>query len=521
MEPDKISTESSNKPKILLIYPAPISCIPPGITFVAKRFAANGFDVKVHINTFRRYLDARRLFTEVVSEYHPDIVGLSFGTYNVLEVYALQQSCAQNGYFVLAGGPHPSTQPEECLRNGADMVIRGEAEYGIDDLCRWWVNGRDPSARGGIRGASYLDAAGFAVDNEQPRRISNLDEVGETDFSFLDMEQFRAADGSIKGLDMIASGRGCPFGCTYCSHSAWRTWGKRTVDSLINEMVGRYERYGLKNFWMSDDTFTIDKDRVYEFCARLKKENLPINWMSSTRVTQVDEPLLRAMRDSGLKQITYGVESSNDDTLKRINKGYTGQYALDTVLKTGKLGIPMYINLMTGFPWETPDHVNNDIRFIKAVESYVYCFQLYGAVIPYPDTGIYTEFHQQYAFTGWWLKEQFQNAGMVIYQNVANPYTVSTYYQRNLYDDTYITEDYFFTYTEAYKKAVARMGRVIGWKSICAQTPSNLRRAAKYALGVASQTLYGISPHLEKKVVGAFKKKNILHEKRLSARFVE
>ncbi len=507
--------------KIVIIFPTPIATIPTGLTYVIKRFKQNRFDVRVFINTFNRFKDMDQIKKDVIDTFHPDVVGLSYGTYNILEVYRLQRLCRESGYFVIAGGPHPSIRAEECLGRGADIVFRGEAELGIDDFCDWLVAGRDPSQRSKIRGGSYVNKQGRAVHNKKPRRLMKTDALGEMDVSSLDLEPFTVADGSVKGLNVISCGRGCPFRCSFCSHSDWYAWGKRSVDSIISEMVHKNEQYGIDHFWMSDETFTIDGDRIHNFCERLRKDKLPFTWDAGTRVNCVDESLLKTMKKGGMTKVTYGVESADDETLRRTGKGYTAKDAYETVMMTGKLGIPMYINLMTGFPWESVAHVENNIDFIRKVARYVYCFQLYGAVIPYPDTGIYKEYHDEYGFTDWWLQEKFQNAGMVIYQNVANPYKVSTYFQRNLYDDTYVAEDYFFRFGKQYKRAVTRMGLLIGWTSICAQSRSPLKRYFKYSLGKGSQLLYDLFPNLEKKTIGSLVKTNKIHETRLTGKFIE
>lgn len=511
----------SANPRILILFANPIATIPAGFTYVGKRFKRNGFKVKLHINTFRNFRTMEEIMESIIKPFKPDIVGLSYATFNVLAVHRMQQMCKAQGYFVIAGGNHPSIMPEEALQAGADLVFRGEAEMGIDDFCNWYVSGRDQNARNNLRGVSYIDGSGKVVHNPKPPRIKDLDDIGEMDYSSIDMEEFRVNDGSFKGLNVISCGRGCPYQCSYCSHSDWFQHGKRSVDSIIQEMVRRNEQYGISTFWMADETFTVNKSHVYEFCDRLRKEKFSFKWLIGTRATSVDEKLLVAMKEAGLIQITYGIESADDETLKRISKGYTAQKAYEAVRMTGKLGIPMYINLMTGFPWETPVHVENNVRFIKAVDPYVYCFQLYGAVIPYPDTPIYAEYHEKEGFTNFWLMGKYQDAGMVIYQNVANPYKVSTYYQRNLYDDTYVAEDFFFKFTPEYKRAVTKMGLLIGKKAINAQGGSMLKRYGKYSLGWGSMMLYTLNPNMEKMIVGYLVKTNRIHENRLTGQFVK
>lgn len=510
-----------NKKRLLLLFPNPIATIPGGLTYVGKRFKRNGFDVKIHINTFRSFRSVDQLLQEIVRPFAPDVVGLSYATFNVLEVYRLQRMLREQGYFVIAGGNHPTICPEEALRNGADLVVRGEGELAIDDFSAWFGAGRDPGKRADLRGTSYIDREGRVVHNEKPPRLTDLDDLGEMDFSAIDLDEFRVADGSIKGLNVISCGRGCPFQCSFCSHRDWMKHAKRSTDSILEEMVRRNEAYGITDFWMSDETFTVDRDHIHEFCDKFIAAKLPFKWMMGTRATSVDEKLLRKMMQAGLTQVTYGIESANDETLKRTRKGYTARQALETVVMTGNLGLPMYVNLMTGFPWETPEHVEDDIRFIRSVEKHVNCFQLYGAVIPYPDTPIYEDYHEKAGFTDFWLQDKFQSAGMVIYQNVANPYKVSTYFQRNLYDDTYVAEDFFFRFTPEYKRAVARMGLLIGRKAIEAQSLSRVRRHGKYALGWASHALYRMSPRLEQRIVGSLVTVNRVHDSRLTGKFIK
>ncbi len=501
-------------PRIMLLFPNPIATIPGGLTYVAKRFKRNGWETRLHINTFDNFRDADRLKKEIIDPFKPDVVGFSFGTYNLLEVYRLMKECRESGYFVLAGGNHPSILPRESLERGADLVIRGEAELVIDDFTAWYNSGAKENELENIRGISFRNQFGTVVNNKKPRRIRNVDELGFMDFSLLNLDDFRVADGSIKGLNVISAGRGCPFRCAYCSHSDWYAYFHRTADSVLEEMVARNKEYGITQFWLSDETFTVNKDHIYEFCRKFRQEELPFTWSAGTRASAVDENLLREMKRSGLGQLTYGIESADDETLARINKGYDSKLAYEVVTLTGKLGIPMYVNLMTGFPWETPEHVKNNIRFIKQTDRYVNCYQLYGAVIPYPDTPIYWDYHEKEGFTEFWIRPEFQDAGMVIYQNVSNPYLVSTFYQRNLYDDTYVAEDYFFKFTPDYKRAVAKMGHLIGWKAVRGASPSLFHAGLKYGVGRGSHLLYSLAPNLEKQVVGRLIKTNRIHKNR-------
>ena len=509
---------SDRQARAALLFPNPISMIPNGFMYVAKRFRADGFETTVRVNSFAAFNTMDEYHSAIAQE-KPDVVGLSYATLNLLEVYRLQRMLHESGLFVVAGGDHPTICPEEVLRNGADLVVRGEGEAAIDDVCAWIRRGKKPEERSSLRSVSYLDE-GQVVHNETAERMADLDSLGDLDTTGLDLSPFRMVDGSIKGLNMILGGRGCPFNCTYCSHRAWKRYGSRGVDAMIAEMVDRRERYGINTFYISDETFSVQRERVAEFCRRLIEDKYGFRWLAQTRVNCVDEELISLFKRSGCDLISIGVESADDQTLRKVRKGFTAEQAYRTIELVGRSGIPLFVNMMTGFPWQTVDAVKNDIRFIRAMGKYIDCFQLFGAVIPYPDTPLYEEYHETCGFTEFWLKDKYQNAGTVIYQNAVNPYAVSTYWQRNLYDDTYVDEDYFFKFSKEYKRWVAYMGAIIGWHSVRAASKHHVRQYARYGLGLGSKALFELSPALEKRVVGRVMKRNLVHQKRDLGRFI-
>jgi radical SAM superfamily enzyme YgiQ (UPF0313 family) len=371
-----------------------------------------------------------------------------------------------------------------------------------------------------IHNTSFIDDNSI-VHNQSAERIVDLDVVGDLDLCGLDLSPFKVVDGSIKGLNVILGGRGCPFHCSFCSHSAWKLYRCRSVDAMISEMVQRHEQYGINSFYISDETFSVHRTRVAEFCKRLIKENYGFKWLAQTRINCVDEELLKLFKQSGCDLISIGVESADEFTLKKVCKGFTVEQAYRTIELVGKTGIPLYVNLMTGFPWQTVESVKNDIKFIRAMGKYIDCFQLFGAVIPYPDTPLYEEYHEKYGFTDFWLKPKYQYAGTVIYQNAPNPYAISTYWQRNLYDDTYVNEEFFFKFTKEYKRWVAYLGAIIGWHSVRAASKKPVKQIIQYGLGIGSRVLYEVSPTIEKRIVGSIMKKNLLHQKRDIGRFIK
>jgi len=300
----------------------------------------------------------------------------------------------------------------------------------------------------------------------------------------------------------VYSSRGCPGKCTYCD---WQVFGQKVVfspiPSVIAEIKKRHEQYGITNFMIADDCFTASKKHVADFCREIVK--IPgIKWQTSARADQVTPELMQMMADAGCYMVSIGVESGSPDTLKRINKRCTVEQNIDAVQTAAAYGMQVVTNLMFGFPWETVDHLNETLDMIYKIWDATYMFQVSGAVVPFPGSQIYKDYHQEYGFTKYWLKPEYQGYSVQIYQNALNPYAVSTYFQRNLYDTTYIDRDVFFKYTPEYKKRLWEVISETGRHNIEKFYPEKWKQKAIYNLARLSRKVYEINPDIEKAVGG-------------------
>jgi hypothetical protein len=115
---------------------------------------------------------------------------------------------------------------------------------------------------------------------------------------------------------------GCPFRCTYCmSHS--RLYRTRSVDNCINELQQAQTKWGILKFCIMDDCFNLKKSRILEFAAKAKP--LGLEWICSNglRADLFDEEIADAIRTSGCRHLSFGVESASDRILEMVQKGET------------------------------------------------------------------------------------------------------------------------------------------------------------------------------------------------------
>jgi radical SAM superfamily enzyme YgiQ (UPF0313 family) len=506
--------------KVLLIFPHPVSQPPGGLAAIAPIFQQYGYDVKIIVNTFQRYLSNEAMLA-LAREYQPDIVGLSFITFRLLDTYDLMQRLKETGALVLAGGAHPTIRPEESLDHGADLVVMGEGEVTLAELCRYW-EGSGPASLADIPGLCFKDGGGSIQYTGRRARIKDLDNYPLPDIKSYDLDLFRMPDGSIKAGNKVFMSRGCPFQCTFCDKSVFGPEHvTRSAARIVDQIVHLQQEYGYDEMGLDDDNFMLNKNLARQVCHLILDRGIKVRWLVASHINTADQDLLRLMKEAGCFQVIYGAESGDNDTLKRIRKGYTREDIIEAVRLTHSLGLKIYINLMTGFPWETPHHVQNTIDLIEEISPMVYAFQCYGAVVPYPNTALYEQYKEEAGLENWWLKPKFQDVGMVIFQNVADPYRNTSYFQRNLYDDTYIYEDYFFQYSPEYKQKVKEMLFLLGRHNLKARYLSPLKQRLAYGVGKVSRFFYEINPCIERNLVSLFHPKNLVHDVRGVATFVK
>ena len=89
---------------------------------------------------------------------------------------------------------------------------------------------------------------------------------------------------------------------------------------MAAEIEHLWNEYHVREIAFVDDTFTLRPQRIRELFAILDRKGIRFPWTCMSRVSAVDEDLLRFMRDHGCWHISFGIESGNEEILKRIKK---------------------------------------------------------------------------------------------------------------------------------------------------------------------------------------------------------
>jgi anaerobic magnesium-protoporphyrin IX monomethyl ester cyclase len=479
--------------KILLLYPTPITEAYIHLGIIGAVLKERGFEVGLLENTFKKTLSPIDISTYAKSNGYTKVL-ITMMTIDVLMVYETIRRLKKEKIEVILFGPHPTDCPEECIEHGADIVIRNEMEGTLIELCEYWKGEKELKDIIGITTKDF---------SNEPRPRIDLDWLPHPDLELFDKELFLGEDGLVKGFHRVFTSRGCPGRCTFCDHKMYEQKMKyHDIDKIVEYIKMVREKYGITTFSIGDDCFLMGHDRVRDFCKKIKALG-GITWRANSRANLVNPELLAEMKDAGCHSIAFGIETADPESLIKVKKGVLLRDQERSVKITHEAGLETYACLMTGFPWEEVKHVQSQIDYVKKTWDYVSLYQVSGCIMPFPGTEIYAEYAKNCGFENYWLRPDYQDFGIQIYQNCLNPYKNSYYYQRCLFDDTYIQEDKFFKYTKEYKAKVREFVFLVGKHNLEFMFPGQ-KLKQKWILFISGLSAWGYDkfPGLEKSVIG-------------------
>jgi len=288
-------------------------------------------------------------------------------------------------------GPHASALPEQVIQEEAvDFVTLDEYDYTVRELARRLAADRDDNGEG-IPGL-WCKSGDRMIRNPKRALIGNLDELpfaSKSLFTQLDIRKYRL-DFTLHPYMNIMTSRGCPNRCIYCLWPQTLSRGKyreRSLSHVFLEIDSALQyRPKIREFFFDDDTFTVRKERVREFCERYIAGGYRLPFSVNTRANITDEKLLRLMKKAGLRCFVAGFESGNQEILDSIRKNTRLEEMEAFAQLCHRIGIQVHGDFVVGLPGETRETIRNTIRFAQRLS--LSTFQL-SIAMPLPGTEFY------------------------------------------------------------------------------------------------------------------------------------
>ena len=285
----------------------------------------------------------------------------------------------------IAGGPHASALAKETLKSGYDICVVGEGEETLLEI----VQGKKLAE---IKGIYYrLGKKVFSNPLRQPLNPNKLPlparhliEKGGTNKPYL------SAGTRYYPWAQILSSRGCPFNCYFCNKSIFGyQYRPRTPENVIKEIDFLVHQYRVKEIDFYDDTFNFDIKRAEKIMDLIiqRRYKLYLRFSNGLRADKVTKRLLRKMKAAGTDYIAYGIESGDENILKKIPKSETLKQIRQAVKMTHETGIPVIGFFILGLLGDTGQSMQKTIDFSKSLP---FDRIILNIAAPYPGTRMWS-----------------------------------------------------------------------------------------------------------------------------------
>lgn len=294
--------------------------------------------------------ESYRRVVELIHAAQPDVVGLTTMCNSYPQTLSLARHYREIDpqAKIILGGPQATVTDLQTLKYfpWIDAVVRGEAENSLPELINCWENDDVP---GRVAGITWRGDDGRVYRNEDAPLLQDIDSLPFPAYDLYPLDQIDVR------LIPIEGGRGCPYGCTFCSTSRFfkRRYRIKSVQRLIAEMKFFYENYGFNEFELVHDNLTVSRRWVEEFCQALLEGDYPFKWGSGARIDSVDADMLAEMARAGCIGIYYGVETGSQRLQPIIKKKLKLENALPIVRASVENKIRSTSSFIIGFPDET------------------------------------------------------------------------------------------------------------------------------------------------------------------------
>ena len=301
---------------------------------------------------------------------------------------------------IVWGGIHATISPDLCIEH-CDLICVGEGEGAVLDLAKAIENKKSFKKIKNL----WIKENGKIIKNTVRPAIENLDKLPYADYEIQDhyllenhhLRKFK--EGDLAGQIFFLTGRGCPYGCAYCSNNLLNELYKgklkkivrwHSADYIIDCILDLKKRFKTLNYFdIRDDTFSLRPlEQIEEFCEKYKQKlNMRFKCLGDPKT--ISEEKIKLLVDAGCTDIIIGIQGS-----ERVNKGVYHRNQTDkNVLDAGKIlnrykdKLAVMYDVITCNPYEKPEDVIDMIRLLQKIPRPYYLSV--NNLVFFPGSGLY------------------------------------------------------------------------------------------------------------------------------------
>ena len=324
--------------------------VPHGLVKIASYLHMKGEDVKVYdLNHEEEHV----FMTNLMMDKSPTIGISVYTSPSFPEAVRLSGLVRRYGR-TIAGGHHATHMPETLTRY-FDTVVRGEGEEGM--------------------------LAALKVDGVISPTPPDLSKMPGSDYNFVKLDNYGVSQSGKRTGTLITS-RGCLYDCSFCGKLE-RKVRYEPLENVRRE-IEELEESGFESLYFLDDIFTLKPDRMGQIVDMV---NVPYRVTSRSQMLSSD--VLNKLKATGCEWVSLGIESGNDEILKRSNKNQTTKDNYSAIARTSARGINTKGFFILGLPGETEQTAKQTIDFSKRLRDIGLTSADFYYLTPFPGTPIW------------------------------------------------------------------------------------------------------------------------------------
>ena len=466
------------KKKVLLVHPLGENWVPGeqnvarvvnimaplGLLSLAAWLDNYGHLTKVH-DCYAFPGDDDKIYSYLKEE-QPDFIGFSTTTSSFIDAVRLATTAKEilPSVKVVFGGVHISALRDQLLRDFPiiDYGVVGEGEEIFRELIESDGNG-------------LQDIAGL-IFREQDNVIFNGFRKNLIDMDTLPFPAYEKLQGFPDSYCLpifsypkapnttVITSRGCPYTCSYCDRSVFqRSYRYNSPDYMMKYLTHLQQRFNIKHVNIYDDTFTLHRQRVIEFCELKIQSGLKMTFNCAARTEQLDTAMLELLKKAGCWMISIGIETGDPELLKK-HRSYLPYKEManplenirETVHLIKKAGIRVKGLFMLGLPGETEESIKKSMEYVYSLPLDE--FNL-SKLTPFPGAPMYSDIKDYGTFD--------ENWGLM---NAANFTFIPTGFTKEMLEERHL---------EFYRRYFSRPKVLLKYVTMMWKSPDSWRRFMK------------------------------------------